>query len=133
MNQVTMERNMDIIRRILIGLEKQRSFVGYDVNFDDCDPETIKYHLYLLYQAGLIECTVSESEWGPREGKPSVTAINPWAITWEGQEFLASARNDKVWSKAKEDIKEKGRKLADIPFSILTALLVAILKENLGV
>ena len=45
--------------------------------------------------AGLIEVSRVEG------------AIWPIRITWEGQEFLENARNDRFWNNTKKYIKEK--------------------------
>lgn len=50
-------------------------------------------------------------------------------ITWQGYEFLAAARNESVWQRAKSMIKAKSQ---DVPFSVLQAVLTDAAKQVFG-
>ena len=47
-------------------------------------------------------------------------------MTWEGHDFLDSIKNEKIWKKAKEIIKEKG---GSVPFEVLKSLILKVSKE----
>jgi hypothetical protein len=53
----------------------------------------------------------------------------PLTITWKGHEFLDVARNDKVWSKLKAQLKDHSLTL---PFSLLQELAIKIAASLAG-
>ena len=120
-----MTRDWDLCKKILHRLvekpERQHSMSLSE--FENLgSKERVGYHVYLLYNAGLIEAYTGR--------KPQRTdGYTPAHLTWEGQDFLEAARNDVVWKKALDRIADKG---GGATFEILKAILVALLKENLG-
>lgn len=78
-----MKRNYDLLREILIKIEKQESrFTETEFkDSEDFTKEEIIYHYGLLKQAGFIEGTLYED-------------IPFFAnLTWEGHNFLEAAKN----------------------------------------
>jgi|SRR5690606_17435649 len=121
-----MKRNMELIRNILFTLEQDENpFKWGPVEINGYDYKEISYHLKLLYQAGLVEAksvaTKDTDIW--------------WAknLTWSGHEFLDSIRNDSVWKKTKQGIKEKGFELGSIPFEVLKEYAKIQLKQKFGI
>lgn len=99
-----MKRDMDLIRLLLLDKE------GEDlVNLSKYTDEQIKYHLALLIEAELMEGNVQYSS---RMHSEIPAKIWVSRITWNGHEFLDKARNEKVWNKAKEIIKDAGASLS---------------------
>ena len=47
-------------------------------------------------------------------------------MTWEGQNFLAAIRNEKVWERLKKAIREKG---GSIPFEVLKELAIKYARQ----
>lgn len=45
----------------------------------------------------------------------------PISLTWEGHEFLDAARNNTVWRKVLQLVKDKG---ASVPFEVVKQLLL---------
>jgi len=90
-----MKRDMDLVRDILIEMEKwtadQR---GGEIEIEGRAPEEITYHLGLMHQAGLIKALDASSFDGE--------AWIPAKILWDGHEFLDAARSDTVWANAKQ-------------------------------
>jgi hypothetical protein len=113
-----MERNLDLIRQILLEIEQQ-PFEGkwIDVEIEDHTPEEITYHVMLLHEAGLIEA-INLTTYGSIEWKPK-------RLTWQGHEFLDASRNDVLWKKAKATMREKGLGLA---IEVVKALLIELAK-----
>jgi hypothetical protein len=105
---------MDIIRRLLFLLEEQ------DDNKELKIPEELNrngavYHLNLLEQAGYTKNKILYADDNPM-----------WiysSITWDGHEFLDSIRNETVWTKVKDIVKEKG---GGISMEVLKTLAVKI-------
>lgn len=86
---------MDLIRLILLEVEKAPFDGGcHEVEIPDRAGEEISYHILLLQEAGLIEAIDLSSSDG--------VCWVPKRLTYEGDEFLDSARNDTLWAKAKE-------------------------------
>jgi len=106
---------MDLCRKILEQVEEKSVGVGgvaMDISGSGYSKPEIAYNVKLLAQAGLIEATNLTTldlglNWMPR------------TLTWQGHEFLGAIRNDTVWNKVKETVKEKG---GSIPFEVLKAL-----------
>lgn len=112
-----MKRDMDLIRLILIEVEKMVNWSDWEhTNIEDYTHEEISYHVMLLKEAGLIEAKgfCDGGEWIPGR------------LTWDGHEFLDSTRNETVWKKVKGKITEMGGGLA---FEVIKFLSVTYSKE----
>ena len=126
-----MKRDMDLVREILLYAEKSDSSdIPKDFSIKDYSKEQIVYHLKLLNDAGLITTRQSvpllDSE--PNSAWKVYQTI-PSRLTWEGHEFLEAAKNDKIWGKAKNIVKEKG---GGLTFEVIKALLIQMAKEAVG-
>lgn len=90
-----MKRDMDLIRRIMLEIEKQPfDGGGLNVEIAGVTDAEVTYHLILLSEAGLIEGRDVSSLDGP--------GFLVTRLTYSGHEFLDAARNDAIWLKAKE-------------------------------
>lgn len=121
-----MKRDLDLIRRILIAVEDAPDYTisTADLVTDTCDEKTVARHAHLLQEAGLLEASLLASRHvgGAQEGSID-------RLTWAGHEFLATARSDTTWVKAKRTI---GEKLGGVPFELLKAWLMAEASRHLG-
>jgi hypothetical protein len=109
-----MKRDLDLIRRILFQVEEKGQVRGnVTLEIPGWTPEEISHHVWLLQDAGLLEATDLSNM--------RTFDVRPRKLTWAGHEFLDAARNDTVWRKTKELVKEKG---GSIPFEVLKGLLV---------
>ena len=109
-----MKRDFDLIRRILLEMESENeSPSGWiDLEIEEWPEDMVAYHVWLLFEAGLIEAQELSSKDG--------YAWKPKTIRWEGHEFLDSARNDKAWARVMKRIK----KLPEtVSFSVLQIIL----------
>ncbi len=106
-----MERNWDLVRKILVKLEGlstlQSRLDPSDV--EGYDKEFVSYHMHLMDQAGLIKakCTSGSS--------PSLHCV-ALSLTWEGHEFLDKVRNDTIWNTVKGIARDKG---LDLSFDVI--------------
>ena len=97
-----MRRNMELIKVILQKLEDKETMDG-DISakaFPDYSADDINYHIAILYNAGLIE---------GKEIKHGLTT--KWVtnrLTWQGHDFLDAAKNETIWNKAKDVVRENG-------------------------
>jgi len=109
------KRDFDLIRQLLIFFEEKQSPQQIEVPpIDGYDELTIKYHLVLLHDAGLLRCEPVRSSTSER-----VIYVLPFDLTWEGHEFLAKVRNEGVWKKIRSVVASKGGSLA---FSVVNQL-----------
>ncbi len=116
-----MKRDMDLVRRILHEIEDDHPGNGsFQFSFDNVEKKVADYHLELLVQAKLLSGSVTESK--------DRSTIYIRGLTWEGHEFLDSARNDTIWKKAKSLVQTKTGTLS---FEILKATLNTLIKSAL--
>jgi hypothetical protein len=118
-----MQRNMDLIREILVRMEAEEHAYAPKLHIDGHTDEEIGFHVWLLSDAGLIKAhnVTSHADRGP-------TAI-PVHLTWQGYEFLAIAKNDSVWKKGTATVMAKA---GTIGFELLKAVLMAELRKQIG-
>lgn len=109
-----MRRDMELVRKILFQVEETGQGQGWvDLEIPGYPPEQIAQHVRLLEEAGLVEALNLSTSNG--------FDYRPKRLTWAGHEFLDAARNDTVWSRTKEMVREKG---GSIPFEVLKQLLL---------
>ena len=115
-----MKRDMNLVRQVLLEVEKQ-PFTGswIDLDIEGYTPETVTYHVMILYEAGLIEA-MDLSTFGGSVWKPT-------SLTWEGHEFLEAARDSSRWKKATSTLLEK---TGGIAIDVLKQLLLKLMTEQ---
>ena len=103
-----MKRDMELVRNILLAIEEQYIDVAlYDLEVEGYDFKTIAYHCKILYDAELI------NDYKGLFAENELQNFGVGSLTWEGHEFLDKIRDDTVWGKTKETMKDKG-----IPFGL---------------
>ncbi len=119
-----MQRDMNLVRKILLALETSaHGHAPLGMEIEGYSEEQIGYHVHLLGQAKLLTVEVTTG-WGSQSPK----AI-PTSITWEGHEFLDSARDETIWSKA---MKKAGDVGGPLSLTVLKSVLDSLLKGQLG-
>jgi hypothetical protein len=117
-----MKRDMDLIREVLIEVEKLPFDSGFhDISVPGYTDEEITYHVRLAHEAGLIEATDLTTMDG--------VCWKPKRLTYEGHEFLDAARSNTVWNKAKETLLSTS---GTITLEALKALLPQIVRMLAG-
>ncbi len=115
-----MQRDMDLIRKILFKVEEAQTFTDpIRVKIEDYSQDAIYYHVKLLKQAGYIEAVCFGTGDNPN--------WYPLSLTWQGHEFLDAARDDMRWNKAKSIILEMGR---GVVFDVLKQVLVSLMTQS---
>jgi Hypothetical protein (DUF2513) len=105
-----MKRDMDLVRAILLAMEAHPfGYAPADFTIAGYDQDVIGHHCWLMAQGRLITADETSSH-----GDRSPLAL-PGAITWQGHEFLAAARNDRVWLKVKAELKDRGLRRCGSP------------------
>jgi len=87
------------------------------------DEATIKYHILLLAQAGLVDYEPELSKTG------RIIKVHVIGLNWAGHEFLDSVRSDKVWRKLIKYARDKGGAL---PFDLVKTLAAELLKKSVS-
>ena len=124
-----MQRDMDLIRRILLAIESSAAN-EYEFDIEGAD-EQIKWHnVNLLVQERLIEGV--NIRWGADGTGPLVHLGGRVALTWKGHDFLDAVRDDSIWIKTKEKARARGLYLQSLTFDIVKSLSVSIIQGQLG-
>src|SRR5262245_51782219 len=98
-----MQRNMDLVRMILMRMESSPSgWAPNDFGIKSFSPEEIRYHAHIMRQEGLIEGT------NVTHLKSTGPEAIPRSLTWKGHEFLDLARDQERWNRAKAIIAKVG-------------------------
>lgn len=121
-----MTRNMDLIRAILLDVEKRKPAYGIwetEPFFEGKDVATVMDYLNLLINEGLLTGT---ADYIPESGFSEVSNIN---LTWKGYEFLSLSRDDCIWKTAKDKILNAG---VAFSISLLMEYLKNLAKSKIG-
>ena len=123
-----MKRDMNLVRAILLIVEnhEQEYLEQIDVRRglaqqfpeEKWTDEQLVAHVKMMREARVVEAEI-------RKFVGANEAFHSLRLTWEGQEFVADARDSKVW----ETVKSKG---GDASFAIIKQLLVEATKAVLS-
>ena len=98
---VKMKRDMDLCRLILFKIEDEyKSTALFNLQIDGYDIETVAYHCDLLFDAGLIK------SYKTQYASDKIYFFSVGALTWEGHDFLDKIRENTMWNRTKNSIKE---------------------------
>lgn len=119
-----MKRDWEVVRLLLIELEKEESLSGHLMpgGIKGYDPQLVSYHIKLIGEAGLAEVSCHQA-----------LGVEPFyiahSLTWQGHEFLDSIRESGLWNRIKASARQKG-----IEMSMETIRLIAssVLKQIIG-
>lgn len=118
-----MKRDLDLTRNILEQIEeKSNGMPGMVLDLPGHTENEVSYHVKVLSEAGLLTAMDLTDSMG--------LDWRPISLTWHGHEFLDAIRNETVWKKIKETVKEKG---GAIPFEILKTLAIQFAGSVFGV
>lgn len=127
-----MKRDMELLRAILFYFEKRESdelitpqdiIAGKAVIVDGYDGRLVSDHVDVMYEGGLLEGYADRA----KDGR--LIQVYPTRLTWQGHEFLAAARNENVWNKARETLSANSLSL---PFKMLQSLLTKYIAHEVG-
>lgn len=127
-----MTRDMELVREILLELEKSNDFIpksqaiyeAMSVKNDVDGMRNILWHLQLMEQASLVQIHWEELDNWQSDGPTFAGA----QITWNGYDFLAAALNDTVWNGAK---KLAGEHFKSMSLSALTSLMQFFIRTQI--
>ena len=118
-----MQRNMDLVRIILMRIEDSPSgWAAHPFGIAGFTPEQVGYHAHIMMEDGLIE-GVDVTHLGSK-----CPEAMPRSLTWKGHEFLDLARDQKRWNQAKVAI----GKVGSAPISVWIKVLQELMFKELN-
>ena len=125
-----MKRDLDLVRSILIYVENAADEVDADDMATERWPiETVAYHVRLMAHHGLVD--VSRDARDMNGGTIELTVAG---ITWDGQDYLDSIREPKVWGRVKKTIAGTVRSTTlDVVRQTASMVALAMVREGLGI
>jgi hypothetical protein len=121
-----MKRDFKLIRALLLFFEAKPDPKAIKLPaIDGYDERTIKYHLVLLHDAGLLRCEPIRSNTSDR-----VIDVIPFDLTWDGHEFLEKIRSDKAWKKVIGYIQNSGGVMA---FDVINGIATHLARKAVGI
>ena len=119
-----MNRDLDLVRRILMDVADSGEPVDASAWVTDTVSRDLAgFHVLIMREAGLIDATIMAADNNPYY----VCRVN--RLTWEGADYLASVRSNKVWSEVKKRLATVG---GDAALAVVKAAAVAVLSQVLG-
>ena len=112
-----MKRDLDLVREILMEVESWDDGSKWrGVSLRGRTKDEVGWHVRIMSDAGLIRA----------EKFGATGEVFVERLTWDGHEFLESARDDARWEAAKKTVTEKTGALG---FDVLKALLSQLVRE----
>lgn len=119
-----MKRDWELVRAVLIAAEElPPDGTSIDLGIVGYDTRVVYHHVALLIQAKLLQGGFNLN-FGHDDYGYEVTGL-----TWEGHDFIESARNETLWRKAISKSADAGTGLS---FGVLGDLLSAMARAALG-
>jgi hypothetical protein len=98
-----MKRDMDLVREILLALEKHPTTVSNpeELRLEAADKDELWHNFNILEDAGFITFTIIRSWRGGGFVREEYETKGPYRLTWQGHEFIDTIRDPELWSKTK--------------------------------
>lgn len=120
-----MKRNLDLIRSILLRIEaNDKDHTLSDSDFADLEPnqDVVDYHLYLLADAGYIDCFSVNVV-----GHYYPQYLVKW-LTSDGCDYLDAVRSASIWETTKDKLSAVGGQASlDIVKAVAEHLALSVL------
>ena len=122
---IKMKRDMDLCRLILFKIEDEyKSTALSHLQIDGYDIEIIAYHCDLLFEAGLIK------SYKPTYASDKIYFFSVGALTWEGHDFLDKIRENTMWNRTKNRIKENALPMT---LEVIKTIATSLINDQLSV
>ncbi len=116
---------MDLCRLILFKIEDEyKSTALSHLQIDGYDIEIIAYHCDLLFEAGLIKSYKSTY------ASDKIYFFSVGALTWEGHDFLDKIRENTMWNRTKNRIKENALPMT---LEVIKTIATSLINDQLSV
>ncbi len=110
-----MKRDMDLVRLILLEIEKSTESEIEDLIVPNYSKEEIMFNCNLLFEENLIKNYEQDVLGYYKVGD----------LTWKGSDFLDKIRDDSIWAKIKEYIKKNGMEITFETIKRVATLLIS--------
>ncbi|MBG1233984.1 DUF2513 domain-containing protein [Aestuariivirga litoralis] len=117
-----MKRDMDLIRDLLLEIEKNDDGSGHVVKVEapgHARTEVVE-HLFMLAEAGMIDVLDASSH----DGRD----VMVMRMTWNGHEFLDTIRDPAIW----RNTKDRAKSVASVGIGFIWEIAKAEMKKQLG-
>lgn len=124
-----MKRDLDLIKEILLKVEAYpvgRSLSRIEV--EGYKQDVISEHIRLLQESNYIDVDLLTSP--SSHGVNQVDGYSINRLLNDGHDFIANAKSESVWTKAKSLVKEKG---IDVSLAVFKAVLAKVTMQELGI
>lgn len=123
-----MQRDMELVRKILFKIEETvDNVVCHNLKIEGYSMDQVAYHCSILYEGGYVY------DYKAQYGGNSLYSFGVGRLTWEGHGFLDKIREDTIWKRTKDIIKEKGLPLVfDIVKSVSTEVIAGLINSYVG-
>ena len=123
-----MKRDMDLVRSILLQVEDaDGGCESGQLEFMGRSQAEVYYHIELMQQRGLIDATLR------RDWNGGVVYASISGLTWDGQDFLDSMRDDRVWARAKKAVKDSvGSTTFDVVKKVCSEVAASMVLRSAG-
>lgn len=111
-----MKRDWDLIRKILIELEKSDDMRKVLQDVEGYEREKVGHHIFLLKEAGLVDANCTRLH--------GMMISHATSLTWGGHEFLGKIRSETLWKKVGKLLQEKGLDLSFETIKVAATKLV---------
>ena len=116
---------MDLCRLILFKIEDEyKSTALSHLQIDGYDIEIIAYHCDLLFEAALIKSYKSTY------ASDKIYFFSVGALTWEGHDFLDKIRENTMWNRTKNRIKENALPMT---LEVIKTIATSLINDQLSV
>lgn len=89
-----MKRDMDLVRVILLKLAESDNYIkANQLANDKYSRQMVGYHFQILDEAGLIVASITPA------GNDPYFFAEAIRLTWEGNDFLDSIRDESIWKR----------------------------------
>ena len=123
-----MKRDMDLVRKILFQIEMQKPFERIQIKIDDYNMQEIAYHCEMLYEEGYIKDYYGIT----CDNFDGVLKFWVQDLTWEGHELLEAIRQDAIWNRTKQTIREKGLSMAIGTIKTISTAFITAATEGIA-
>lgn len=131
-----MKRDMDLVRKLLMKIEEvyepgSGKISVSKVMIDGYDAQTVVEHLMLMKEADLLQSIDAKTY------VTGSTVVSIGNLTNKGYDTLEAFKNDTIWNKTKDVVKEKGLPIVidifkDIASSLISAATEGAIKALKG-
>jgi len=117
-----MARDLDLVRKIMMEISRQEDGRKIlNIKIEGYSEELIQLHLALINDSEYIKAYKEEAD--------NQTNFYPTRLTWKGYDFLALAKNDENWNKAKKIAEKAGGMTLELISKILSDIVLGMLKQ----